>query len=552
MMKRKIAGVIVCMLLIFAAVFSVAGIMIIDQTEEFLSLSSYNFSNGTYSITWDATLNFSETGGAADNAIFGEAPDACDGPTGSGPCGDDDYDKQKAPASPPPSIRAWFNDGLDEPFNCMHADYRQGPDTSKVWNLSVQWLPTDYVSPTDVTISWDVDDLDGSEYDTVVLYDVIGGNVVADILNPVDPFYTFTASAMTPKSFQIICSINEPPGFSDENPSDESVDVPITTSQLTVIIENPDGDTFDWTIETIPDIGISDGVGESNGTKICSVSGLSYSTTYTWYVNATDSGSKTTNEEVYTFTTESSPNNHPYVPTGPDPENGSIDVSINTNLSWIGGDPDVEDNVTYDIYFGICPETPKVASNQSDPTYEPGLLNYETHYCWKIVTWDNHEASTAGPIWDFTTEMEPEPDLDCDGELRWVDVEPGLTVIGDFKVKNVGDASSELDWEITEWPSWGTFAFNPIMSTGLPAGSWENVQVTVVAPDEQNQDFTGEVKIVNLDDPTDNCTIDVSLATPVSQNSFILQFLERLIHRFPLLERILSSCPFLDRILSLK
>ena len=547
-MKRKITGVIVCMLLISAAVLSAAGTMNIDQTEDFLSLFSYNSSDGMCGITWDATLNFIETGDNIDSAIFGEAPDANDGPPV------DAYDMMMPPPPPmPPYIRAWFDDGLPEPYNMLWEDYRHYPDTYKIWNLSVQWVPDDYTSPTDITISWDIDEIDDSEYTDVVLYDVTGGTVVADML--VDTDYTFAAAAMVPKAFQIICSLNEPPGFSDENPSDGSVDVPVTLSELSVTIEDPEGDSFDWTIETSSNIGSSSGNGEGNGTKTCPVSGLNYGTTYTWYVNATDSGSETAREEVYTFTTEPVPNEPPYKPSEPDPENGSIDVSINTNLNWTGGDPDVEDNVTYDVYFGTITIPPQVSSNQSDTTYDPGTLDYETQYYWKIVAWDNHDASTTGPIWDFTTKMEPKPDLDCDGEMSWVDVKPGSTVTGSFTVENIGDPGSELDWEVIDWPDWGSgnsWTFVPSSGDDLASGDSVTVQVTVVAPDEKNQQFSGQIKIENSENSSDTCTIDVSLATPVNYNSVFLQFLERLINQFPLLERILSSRPFLDRILSLK
>jgi len=143
------------------------------------------------------------------------------------------------------------------------------------------------------------------------------------------------------------------------------------------------------------------------------------------------------------------------------------------------------------------------------------------------------------------------PDLDCDGTLVWVDVTPGSTVTGSFTVRNIGPGSL-LDWEIESYPNWGTWTFTPSSGNDLtPEDDPVTVSVSVVAPDEQNQDFTGEVKIVNSDDPDDFCIIDVSLATPVSQNSFILQFLERLMDRFPMLERILSSRPFLDRILDM-
>ncbi|GAI45907.1 unnamed protein product, partial [marine sediment metagenome] len=225
--------------------------------------------------------------------------------------------------------------------------HRIGPDTSKVWNLSVTWMPTSYVN-TDVTISWDPSDLGLSEYNYVVLFDVSDSSVVADML--VDTQYIIPdAAPYAPINFQIMCSLNEAPVFSNENPSDGSVDVPVTTSQLTVTIRDPEGDSFNWSIETIPDIGSSSGVGESNGTKICSVGGLSYSTTYTWYVNVTDSGSGTTREEVYTFTTEPQPNNPPNTPTITGPTHGytHYDYTFTANTT----DPE-NDQIYYMFNWG--------------------------------------------------------------------------------------------------------------------------------------------------------------------------------------------------------
>jgi len=52
-------------------------------------------------------------------------------------------------------------------------------------------------------------------------------------------------------------------------------------------------------------------------------------------------------------------------------------------------------------------------------------------------------------------------DLDAQGKLTWVRAPPGSTVTGSFTVENIGDPGSELDWEITEWPSWGSWDFDP-------------------------------------------------------------------------------------------
>ena len=101
-------------------------------------------------------------------------------------------------------------------------------------------------------------------------------------------------------------------------------------------------------------------------------------------------------------------NTPPNVPSNPSPKNGATSVDINSDLSWTGGDPDPShDTVMYDVYFGTTTTPPKVASNQSATTYDPGALAYVTDYYWKIVAWDNHGATTAGPVWHFTTTSAP-------------------------------------------------------------------------------------------------------------------------------------------------
>jgi len=62
------------------------------------------------------------------------------------------------------------------------------------------------------------------------------------------------------------------------------------------------------------------------------------------------------------------------------------------------------DTITYDVYFGTTSPPPKVASNQSETTYDPGTLEYNTTYYWQIVAWNELGESAEGPIWSFTTE----------------------------------------------------------------------------------------------------------------------------------------------------
>jgi len=139
--------------------------------------------------------------------------------------------------------------------------------------------------------------------------------------------------------------------------------------------------------------------------------------------------------------------------------------------------------------------------------------------------------------------VEPgDPALDCDGSLSWADVEPGATVEGSFAVENSGDSYSFLNWEIDSYPDWGSnWTFDPDGGTDIPKGAPVTVDVEVVAPEDPETEFTGEIVLVNSDDPDDTCIIDVALATPVSQQSLIFQFFEMLAQRFPILGMILAA-----------
>lgn len=116
------------------------------------------------------------------------------------------------------------------------------------------------------------------------------------------------------------------------------------------------------------------------------------------------------------------------------------------------------------------------------------------------------------------------PNLSCDGSLSWEDVGPGATVTGEFYVGNVGDPGSILNWKIESYPGWGNWTFSS-ENGSLAEGDWETITVDVVAPPDENTEFTGTVKVINVDDPSDYCEISVYLKTPLNQNSMVLQIL---------------------------
>lgn len=93
----------------------------------------------------------------------------------------------------------------------------------------------------------------------------------------------------------------------------------------------------------------------------------------------------------------------PFAPADPSPIIGAAQISLTPVLSWRSGDANLDDTLTYDIYFGTLSSPPLVLSNQSETTYLPGTLTNLTTYYWQVVARDQSGAETAGPIWSFTT-----------------------------------------------------------------------------------------------------------------------------------------------------
>jgi hypothetical protein len=132
-----------------------------------------------------------------------------------------------------------------------------------------------------------------------------------------------------------------------------------------------------------------------------------------------------------------------------------------------------------------------------------------------------------------------EPNLDCDGSLNWNNVEAGITLEGDFQVKNIGDSGSLLNWKVESYPNWGTWSFDPESGVNLtPENSPFEVKITVTAPDEVNKEFEGYIRIVNQEDSEDYDVIPVYLKTPKNKATIHLLFW-RLFEKFPLLQKLL-------------
>jgi hypothetical protein len=151
----------------------------------------------------------------------------------------------------------------------------------------------------------------------------------------------------------------------------------------------------------------------------------------------------------------------------------------------------------------------------------------------KVVNIENSSDYDTIPI-SLETGIKIHEKLFCNGSLIWVDVKPGATIFGSFTVENIGAALSNLSWEITEWPDWGTWTFTPSQGPLLtPEDGPITINVSVKAPVKRNSEFSGQIKVVNSENSSDYDIISVSLATPYQVHFTILEVLQGLIERFP-------------------
>jgi hypothetical protein len=122
--------------------------------------------------------------------------------------------------------------------------------------------------------------------------------------------------------------------------------------------------------------------------------------------------------------------------------------------------------------------------------------------------------------------INPQSDLDGNGVLAWTDIKTGSTVTGSFTIKNTGESESYIDWEIVSYPDWGTWTFTPESGQQLkPEDGDYTIEVSVIAPDEKDQEFAGYVKVVNVENSSDFCLIHAALTTPRIKNLDRIQYI---------------------------
>jgi formylglycine-generating enzyme required for sulfatase activity len=137
---------------------------------------------------------------------------------------------------------------------------------------------------------------------------------------------------------------------------------------------------------------------------LCYAGALLTGTVYYWQVVPQDEHGRTNPGPVWKFTTGTSANRPPTAPYFGYPSDGRTNQSLKTTLQWLCNDPD-EDPITYDVYFEAEDGTPDrlLCGGTQDRECDASLLQGNTRYYWQVVAHDDEGATTAGPVWSFTT-----------------------------------------------------------------------------------------------------------------------------------------------------
>jgi hypothetical protein len=134
--------------------------------------------------------------------------------------------------------------------------------------------------------------------------------------------------------------------------------------------------------------------GQTQGTTTYSPGTLKMAKTYYWRIDEFDI-LETHKGDVWSFTTEGAV-------AALDPVNGAVDVTQTPVLTWTPGL-----GASHEVYFGADAASLelKASGNLGAESYDPGQLEWDTTYYWRIDEADNANADSpwTGPLWSFTT-----------------------------------------------------------------------------------------------------------------------------------------------------
>jgi len=256
---------------------------------------------------------------------------------------------------------------------------------------------------------------------------------------------------------------NNPPSYGVPDPANGSIDQP-TILTWSISITDTDSDTFNWTIECNNSQSNSAN-NDNDGTKQLSLSSLSFNTTYTVWVNTTDSYNWT--REWYNFTTEEE-TNAPIIGSE-SPANDSSGVAVLSQLSVTVDD--VNDDLLNATWFSNSSGAwIQFGENLSiDPSSGPVTIrqtnsNFSIHnktYWWSVNLTDG--TGWTNETYHFTTNIIPTQSGEAPvNQSIDIDLSPSLYVI----CSDLDSDTMTAYWYSNSSSSWLQFAQNNTISSG--------------------------------------------------------------------------------------
>ncbi|MFC1636350.1 LamG-like jellyroll fold domain-containing protein [Planctomycetota bacterium] len=305
------------------------------------------------------------------------------------------------------------------------------PDT---W-ITLSWSPGDFAVSHDVYLGENFDDVDNGTGDT------FRGNQTSTMFIAGFPGFAYPEGLVPGTTYYWrIDEVNEADPNSPWKGSVWSFSIPPKTAYSP---NPPDGAEFvdpnNVTLTWTPGFGailhtlyLGDDFNEVNnatgGVPLGSVTykpdPLELEKVYYWRVDEFDAVD-THKGDVWSFTTPGAVGN-------PQPTYNAMDVPLNAILSWTPADS----AASHEFYFG----TDKAAVRNADTgspeykgsrtlgaeSYDPGLLDADTAYYWRVDEKDAQGNTAKGPLWTFTAgayllvdDFESYTDDDAAGESIW-------------------------------------------------------------------------------------------------------------------------------------
>jgi hypothetical protein len=307
----------------------------------------------------------------------------------------------------PEDIEAIMNGGLkvvlgDQPL-ASRPKPKDGSLILDTW-VNLIWSPGDFAVTHDIYIGDNFDDVDagaettfaGNQADTFIVAG-FPGFPYPDGLVPGTTYYwrideVNEAESGSPWKGEIWSFSIAPKTAYDPDPADgaESVSVDVRLSWTPgfggILHTVYFGENFD-------DVDNAAG-GSPQGNTAFTPGQLKQARTYYWRVDEFDIV-ETHKGDVWSFTTEGAV-------AALNPVNGAVDVAQTPVLTWAPGL-----GTSYEIYFGTDPASLELKTSGSlgSEIFEPGQLEWNTTYYWRVDEADNTNADSpwTGPLWSFTT-----------------------------------------------------------------------------------------------------------------------------------------------------